>query len=157
MLTGTCPQERRASNRKRALRRTWSSKEWNLARKKFLLEHPICELHQKEGITVIADTPHHPYMESIKAGYLDLSRCIALCKRCHTALHHGLNLCPKCKEHYKRWDQPECRRCFDKANPEIVRAREAAKEERKRIRRELDKKKRMRMKEQRKKATRLTG
>jgi len=132
----TCPAARRTSNRRRALRRTWGGKEWKIARKEFLKEHPTCRFHAEHGLKIPATTPHHPHMESTQAGYPDLSRCIPLCARCHTALHHGLNLCPECHLHYKRWDQEICRRCFDKAHPEVVAAREAAKQRWKRIQKE---------------------
>jgi hypothetical protein len=139
---GTCPEARRTSNRRKALKRTWSGKEWREARAAFLKEHPFCQFHEDldPDLEVPATHPHHPYMESTKGGYLDLSRCIPLCAACHTALHHGLNLCPKCRIHYKRWDQPECRRCWDAAHPEIVQARAEAKQRMKERRRELDRK-----------------
>ena len=82
-------------------------------------------------LVVLATTPHHPYMESAKdpALYLDLylSKCVPSCAKCHFTLHKGMNLCPKCGEHYKRWDQEICRRCWEKANPMIVKDREATK------------------------------
>ena len=142
----TNPGAVRTSNRRRALGRTWNSKEWKAARSAFLEAHPLCILHFKMGMEREATHPHHPYVESYKAGYMDLSRCVPLCAACHTALHHGLNLCPKCKEHYKRWDQPMCRHCFDKAHPEIVEAREAAKVQWKKKQRETRKASRERAK-----------
>ena len=149
-MTTACPQECRTSNRRRALRRTWGGKEWKAARKLFLEEHPLCVLHQQQNVSIPATTPHHPYMESYRGGYLDLSRCIPLCAACHTALHHGLNLCPECKEHYKRWDQPICRYCFDKVHPEIVAARKEATEKWKQIRREKNRVRREKLKKVRK-------
>jgi hypothetical protein len=35
-----------------------------------------------------------------------------------------LKLCAECGDHYHPWDAPTCRFCFDKAHPEIVKARE---------------------------------
>jgi len=37
-----------------------------------------------------------------------------LCRRCHLALHKGLNLCPVCKTHYKKWGHSMCWECFKK-------------------------------------------
>ena len=152
VVTPKNPPEIRTSNRRRALTRTWSSKEWKAARAAFLEAHPFCVFHMKMGMEREATHPHHPYIESYKGGYMDLSRCVPLCAACHTALHHGLNLCPRCKAHYKRWDQAICRRCFDTCNPEVVEAREAAKVQWKKKMREKRKAARITALKKRKKA-----
>ena len=47
-----------------------------------------------------------------KEDYLDFSQGTAvLCRRCHYGIHHGLNLCPKCKKRLKRIQYPTCWDC----------------------------------------------
>ena len=59
---------------------------WRKARSKFLAEHPFCELCRREGRLTRATVAHH-----IKAtrygGTDDEENLMALCQRCHSALH----------------------------------------------------------------------
>jgi hypothetical protein len=115
--------------RKKNLDKIWSGKEWKEHKTAFLKTHPWCEMHYQEGIKVTATIPHHPYRNSYKGHYtdLELSQCVAYCKRCHFALHKGRKLCPVCKENYPRWDQEMCWSCFCKKNPDILKKINAAK------------------------------
>lgn len=92
------PANIRIENRQAKNRRIWSSKKWKDAREKFLRVCPLCAWCGEPS-----ELAHHPTDEYYgKDEYIDLhlSRCTALCKRCHFALHKGLILCPKCKENY---------------------------------------------------------
>lgn len=127
----TSPEEKRTKGRRKKLQEIWNSAEWKEQKKAFLEDYPNCEMHLKviingEPMIVPATVPHHPTRESYKGHYsnLELSQCASYCNRCHFAVHHGLRLCEKCGEHYHPWDSPECRYCFDKEHPEIVKARE---------------------------------
>ena len=59
---------------------------WRKVRKAFLAEHPWCELCRREGRLAEATVAHH-----IKAarygGADDEENLMALCNRCHSALH----------------------------------------------------------------------
>jgi len=102
------PNEVRTKKRRKVLNRIWQSKEWKAARLVFLAENPICRWCGKK-----ADTPHHP-IEDMYRNYLDLSKCIPFCRACHTASHKGLVLCPDCREHYMRRENPNgrCSKCM---------------------------------------------
>jgi hypothetical protein len=141
----TNPGTIRTSNRRRALSRRWNSKEWKALRAQFIKDHPFCRMHEKLGLKARTQTPHHPHMESYKAGYMTpevLAQCTPLCNRCHFSLGKGRTLCPVCKDHYAPWDADPlmCRSCFDRAHPEIVEARVRDKEKWKEIRSELNRK-----------------
>jgi hypothetical protein len=90
-------------------------------------------MHLEAGEDVPAVLPHHPEITSYKGHYsdLELSQCIPLCAKCHFAVHHGLRLCQVCGEHYHQWYGGECKYCFDKEHPEIVKAREEFEQNRK--------------------------
>lgn len=115
------PEEKRTKGRRKKLQEIWNSKEWKEQKAEFLANHPLCSM-----CGAPSTVPHHPTRESYKGHYsdLELSQCVAYCNRCHFAVHHGIKLCSKCKEHYHPWDSPECRYCFDMEHPEIVKARE---------------------------------
>lgn len=117
----SCPEETRHKNRQDALRKIWSSKDWKEKKRVFLEANPVCAMCGKPSTV-----PHHPYKESVKGHYddLTLSQCVAYCNKCHFAVHKGLKLCGKCNQHYHRWDALMCRVCFDEEHPEIVQARE---------------------------------
>lgn len=126
------PNEKRTKKRRKVLNKIWSSKEWKAARLEFLLEHPICKWCGKK-----ADTPHHP-TDDLYANYLDLSKCVPFCRRCHTASHKGLVLCPECKEHYLKRENPngKCGKCMGDTWKE---KKDAARIQRNKKRRELEK------------------
>ena len=130
------PGSRQLKGRRSKLNKIWSGKEWKERKEAFLKIYPNCEMHKSviikgSSLIVPATVPHHPYKTSYKEGYsdLDLSQCVAYCQKCHFAIHHGMKLCETCGEHYHPWDAPQCRYCFDKANPDIVAKRKRAKEE----------------------------
>ena len=117
--------ERQISNRKKKLRKTWSGKEWQEKRKAFINGRGCLWCGSKEYLTV-----HHPYRSSYgKELYLDfyLSKCVILCRRCHSALHAGKVLC-ECKEHYRPFDADECFTCYSKKYPEVLEKVKLAKE-----------------------------
>jgi len=131
------PQERATSTRRKKLQKVYASKEWKKGAKEFVSGRK-CEWCGAEEKLL----PHHPYLESYKDGsYLDLflSGCIVLCNRCHFALHKGLVLCRKCKQHYHLSGAECCRSCFMLAHPEIVAAREKRKEDAKALKKKLTK------------------
>lgn len=102
------PGEARASARKDKNKEIRKSPEWKSARSKFLLEHPTCSWCGRA-----ANTPHHP-IEDLYKNYLDMSQCVPFCSRCHFAAHRGLVLCPSCKKHYFKRDNPngKCKWCM---------------------------------------------
>ena len=52
------------------------------------------------------------YDKIITDRYMDFSDCIVLCKKCHIADHHGRELCPMCKTHYKSKQYETCFECL---------------------------------------------
>jgi len=129
------PQEIRKNNRRAGLRKIWNSKEWKEKKAKFLVGK-VCEwCGSTEKLTA-----HHPYLESYKSDIyieLDLSGCIAVCNKCHFAIHHGLVLCSVCKEHYHGVGADMCKACWLKLHPEIAEAREKKKEDMKNLKKKM--------------------
>lgn len=81
----------------------------------FLAKHPNCAYHMALGIVVPADVPHHAEdtdYHDLPTYLATLSRAIPCCNRCHTAGHHGKDLCPICKEHYKPFEAETCYHCL---------------------------------------------
>ena len=108
---------KRITNRKKKLQKTWSGKEWKEKRLAFINGRGCSWCGSKEYLTV-----HHPLRNSYgKELYLDfyLSQCVVLCRRCHSALHAGKVLCA-CKEHYRPFDAEMCFTCYTKKFPEIL-------------------------------------
>lgn len=62
----------------------------------------------KETVLKQRDAFHERYM------MLKREDVTILCRRCHLALHKGLDLCPVCKTHYKKRSYPMCWECFKK-------------------------------------------
>ena len=131
----TNPAARATTGRRKRLKGVWVTEEWKVEKAEFLKDYPNCEMHKSviikgNPLIVPATVPHHPDKTSYKEGYsdLELSQCVAYCKSCHFAIHHGMKLCPVCGEHYCPWDAPICKRCFDKAHPDIVAKRAESKE-----------------------------
>ncbi len=53
--------------------------------------------------------------------YTDLTKdTIILCKRCHFALHHGMDLCPVCHKKYKRRDYASCYECLPSSTKQQI-------------------------------------
>lgn len=59
---------------------------WRKVRKKFLEEHPLCELCQRQGILTPATLVHHIKVAS-EGGSNDEENLMALCPSCHSRLH----------------------------------------------------------------------
>lgn len=117
------------NTRKKKLAKIWSGKEWKEARLKFINGRGCAWCGSKEYLTV-----HHPYRSSYgKELYLDfyLSKCVVLCRKCHSALHAGKVLC-SCKRGYKPFDADECFNCYSEKYPEVLEKVKLAKEEKKR-------------------------
>jgi hypothetical protein len=150
------PQNKRASNRKKANRKVWASPAWKAAVKEFT-KGKVCQwCGGTESLTA-----HHPYQSSYgNDTYINLylSGCLCLCKSCHFSIHHNLILCPVCKSHYMRLGADMCYGCYILKHPEVKEAIEAAKERKKRAQREYAKKKREELKAYRlKKAQELSA
>jgi len=143
MTTTSNPLERRTGGRRRGLRKIHASPEWKALRAEFIQDHPWCRMHERLGVKVKTQAPHHPHRESYKAGYMTrevLAQCTPLCNRCHYAVGRGQVLCPVCREHYAPWDADPlmCRPCYDRVHPEIVAARIRDKEKWRVIRNRLN-------------------
>jgi len=59
---------------------------WRKARKKFLDEHPFCELCRRQGRTTPATLVHH-IKAARQGGTDDEENLMALCASCHSSLH----------------------------------------------------------------------
>ena len=134
---------KRLMSRRAMLRKIHQSPEWKAATKQFKLDHPYCKYHLKVNKKVPTFVPHHPDRSTYAYPelYIDLERsgAIPLCKSCHFAVEHGMDLC-LCGENYKPWDSEACRACLDKKDPERVRLRELAIFRKEQIKREKKKK-----------------
>ena len=120
-----CPEEVRTENRRKALDKIWKSLEWDFQKQLFLSRYSVCQWCKKKPSQV----PHHPTLNDYGTpNYIKifLSGCIALCNRCHHALHKGLQICPVCHDHYMAPGKQMCKYC----DPETP-AREEAREIRK--------------------------
>lgn len=72
---------------------------WRRIRQAYLMEHPLCELHQALNEVVPAETVHHCNEISNAASKweardiaFDSNNLMSLCKKCHTwyhAIRHG--------------------------------------------------------------------
>lgn len=67
---------------------------WKKLRQWYLMQHPLCELCEQEGITTPAEDVHHiksPFSYStdmqIKTLLLDEGNLMSLCKACHGKIH----------------------------------------------------------------------
>lgn len=93
--SGYCPLHRHTVSREYNRTRTdraehdfYQSKAWKATREAYLLDHPYCEEHRKQGQFVPAMLVHHikavkPYPELA----LDVTNLRALCEACHRAVH----------------------------------------------------------------------
>lgn len=144
MTTESQPAKATQSRRKK-LRRIWQSKEWKTKVKAFIADRPCEWCGAKEYRTA-----HHPYRSSYGEDiYLDLflSQCMVLCRKCHSALHKGLKLCPICKVKYAPNEAEMCFSCYCEKYPEVREKVDRAKTERKNRQREARKKQAQKVKE----------
>jgi len=121
---------------RKALRRLWASKAWKEAKALFLEKNPICVA---KSCGRPSEVPHHEE----DTEYLDLNKyienidkCTPLCRRCHRAGHRGLELCPVCRENYKK---PGFETCWQCRSLEQKEASEVAKIKRNNLRKKLEK------------------
>ncbi len=143
MTQTSCPEARRTSNRRKKLRRTRETPAWKEAKKAFIAGK-TCEWCGTSEYLLV----HHPYSSSYAEGlYLqfDVAQCMVLCRRCHAALHHGLKLCPVCKENYAPNERETCWSCYVKAHPGITANLAAAKEQTRQTKNRREREKRERL------------
>ena len=62
---------------------------WKRIRDRYIAEHPLCELCQKEGRSILAEEVHHKLPVS-KGGTHDRCNLMSLCRSCHTKIHFEL-------------------------------------------------------------------
>jgi hypothetical protein len=108
MVTSS-PANIRIENRQKKNRRIWGSKAWKIAKQHFLIKNDHCE-----WCDAYSELPHHPTDEYYgKDEYIDLhlNGCVALCRKCHFALHKGLILCKECKHNYHTTQYEMCFNC----------------------------------------------
>lgn len=48
--------------------------------------------------------------------YVSLEGTVVICERCHCAIHKGMDLCPICKQRYKKKKYQTCFYCLSKKN-----------------------------------------
>ena len=142
-MTTTCQPTIATTNRRKALKKKWTGKEWKEKRLAFIkAKGGTCEwCGSTERLTV-----HHPQRNSYgDEVYMDLflSGCILVCSKCHAAIHAGMVLCERPhedgKNHYRWHDAEMCGFCFIKEHPEIKEKAEQAKREKWKRQRELRK------------------
>lgn len=72
---------------------------WEKLRNAYLMDHPLCEMCLRKGITTAAQEVHH--IKPISTGIDDLqmmslaydySNLMALCIKCHHKIHHQMNM-----------------------------------------------------------------
>ena len=95
------------------IRKARQSKEWRDKRKELLGE--CCELCGSKEILALHHFDNDSYRDIKTYKTLADKKVVTLCKRCHFALHHGMDICPKCKKKYKQFRFPTCYGC---AHPE---------------------------------------
>ena len=62
---------------------------WRRIRDRYMLAHPYCEHCFKEGRMVVAEECHHIVPVS-RGGTHDERNLMALCRSCHTRIHHEI-------------------------------------------------------------------
>lgn len=61
--------------------------DWQQVRARYLRLHPLCEICQEQGKTIIATLVHHKTPIQDGGARLDFSNMQALCNNCHEAIH----------------------------------------------------------------------
>lgn len=61
--------------------------DWQRVRLAYLRQHPLCEIHQEQGETVVATLVHHKTPIQEGGPRLDFNNLQALCNECHEAIH----------------------------------------------------------------------
>lgn len=133
----TNPGARRTVNRRKTMSKAWQSMQWKEAVKEFV-EGKKCEwCGGTEKLLA-----HHPYQNVGDGVYSDLilSGCVCVCSKCHFMYHRRhKKVCPVCHTGWRHLDTDMCNECWQKANPDIVVKKEAAKTEHERVTREIKK------------------
>ena len=62
---------------------------WKRIRDRYVAEHPLCERCKAEGRLTPVEEVHHILPVS-KGGTHERSNLMALCRSCHTKIHHDL-------------------------------------------------------------------
>jgi hypothetical protein len=90
----------------------WALSAWKQIRKEKLDDH--C---QQCGSTKPPLVLHHPLVGKSRSRnefdqYLSCEETVTFCKKCSFLWDmKGMNLCPRCKTHYKKFQFPNCYRC----------------------------------------------
>lgn len=94
-------------------KKPWHKKTWKERRKELLVDK--CAWCSSTEKLVLHHTKlDHGNFEDYEK--LDPSEVITICKRCHWAFHHDMDLCPVCRKFYKQMWYPTCYTCKDLPN-----------------------------------------
>jgi len=85
------------------------TKEWRDARKNHIGES--CEICGSKEKLAIHHTDINSYSDIEKYKTMADGKIQTLCKRCHFAMHNGMELCPICKKKYKYKKYKTCFNC----------------------------------------------
>ena len=90
------------------MRKPWQTKEWREKRLDFI-KGKVCEWCGSEELLTI----HHPQLAHSLTyeEYISFKGTMILCRKCAFAYHKGLDLCPICKQRYKKRRFPSCFSC----------------------------------------------
>lgn len=83
---------------------------WRRTRRAFLMEHPLCQRCEEQGIITVATEVHHDY-ELVNATnkqhmydlLIDPNNLVALCHKCHQDIH--------AKRHSQMWTNKHMEQC----------------------------------------------
>lgn len=79
------------TEKRRCRAKYYASSNWRKLRDGYLLQHPLCELCEKEGKITAAEDIHHilsPFdQKDIEYHMYNPNNLIALCKKCHGEIH----------------------------------------------------------------------
>lgn len=117
----TCPETRRAGHRKNLHEEWLKSPEYIEQKRLFLIANPWCEEYLAVGKKVPAILAHHKNKWSYKSNALfcDLfnNGAMSLSNKGHFCNHHGLRICPDCKDKTCDAKAMRCTACESKINP----------------------------------------
>jgi hypothetical protein len=131
----TNPGERASRGRKNLHEEWLQSPEYKENKRLFLIANPWCEEYLAVGVKVPAILVHHKNKWSYKskALFCDLfnNGAMALSNKGHFCNHHGLKICPDCKDRVCDAKALRCTVCEAKINPWVKAEIEKGKQERK--------------------------
>lgn len=86
----------------------WTRKEWKLKREEFLKDKKCSMCGTSDNLVI-----HHPQKKNKLSDeqYMSLIDVKVSCKKCHWAIHNGLDLCPECRIKYKKIKYEMCFGC----------------------------------------------